>query len=379
MANGAFSTTNPTGTIQQLQTVLNKVVIPKIKENLVYAGGLGGVRKDGDLGRNLGSLTMRSFKPRPAGKYVDANSATQIYAMTEGTPNTTQWSEFDCGQIEITLAQIGGKAKVTDIREMVQLINWTKQVNSGLVDDAVLNYDSIVQASIAYGPGSAAAGVASSRAMSGLCSVAAQNGSGFERFSGVPLTASSQADFNSLLGFGTNAAGKATRADFAIAATQLFENKVPQVGGRYVATIQHAVMNDLRQDPFLANAMSHGAMKNDISRNTIADVDGLNFVLHTNGWRELATYGTNDSTGKILSSFILGADAFMAPKLGGTNNPANPSITILATPDKMSDPHNQLKVLVWDALFNSACMLTTLTGDVPYHVQLRSRSTFFGA
>lgn len=344
----AVTTTNPADFADRIQTYFNPKLLEALDFELVLANY--GWRK----AYPANGLTIRFFRPRAA-------NTTGVGAIAEGTTSATL-TEVAVGYKDITLAQRGGIATITDLTQAIDLINTVQLYHKTMGADAALDFDTVIRNALRTGLNN-----------SDNTYVAAGY---FERFAGVVNTGDSDTDFATFHAL-SSANGKFIRATHLAAITQLRAARVPMIGGKYVVAVPPAVMHDIRQDTAWLAAATNVDNKALYKRASIM-LDGGAFVEHDNPFREAAAYGTFSATGANFSVFYLGDGAFGCPELsnkraGGSQH--GPRITILAGPDK-SDPQNLKTTLAWKALWGSAPLITNVSGEVPHYLQLRVKSTF---
>lgn len=334
-----------------LRAYFNKKLLPVIEENLVLAQ----FAQFAELPPNEGGKTMRFFKTRPA-------DVTSIEALSEGTAISTM-SDIGIGHIDVTLSQYGQAAKVSDIRNAVDLWNIMSQSIETMGRDAALKLDTVLRDAI----------------KTGLANSDTQK---HERFAGVTPSGDSSDDHTSLYNL-TNAQGKITREAVLAMVTQLRVSKVPALkGGNYVCAIPAQVLNDLRQDDTWVKAATQVDSKN-LYKWSIMTIDGVQFVEHTNPFRENATYGTHAANGVIYSLPFFGRGFVGACQLSKLGKAQSPQVIINDKADK-TDPLNQYAIVGWKSYYGAAVLkvtgLTDSAGnaidDVPNGGILRCRSTF---
>lgn len=342
----AVTTTNPADFADRIQTYFNPKLLEALDFELVLANY--GWRK----AYPANGLTIRFFRPRAA-------STTGVAAIAEGTTSTTL-TEVAVGYKDITLAQRGGIATITDLTQAIDLINTVQLYHKTMGADAALDFDTVIRNAL----------------RTGLNNSDATYTGYFERFGGTTNTGDSDVDFGTFHALSA-ANAKFTRATHLAAITQLRSARVPMIGGKYIGAFPPQVMHDVRQDTTWVAAATNVDNKALYKRASIM-LDGCVFVEHDNPFREAAVYGTFSATGVNYSVFYLGDGAFGCPELsnkraGGSQY--GPRITILAGPDK-SDPQNLKTTLSWKALWGSAPLITNVSGEVPHYLQLRVKSTF---
>lgn len=329
---------------------------------------------------------IRFFRPRRANR-------AGISALTEGTvPGTT--TDVNVGYIDIKLAQRGTYSKITDIVTGTDLLNTVDVYTKTIGADAALDLDSICWHAICSKAGTADADGTANFIPNGQTTLNASN-TLFERFAGVQNTGVSATDYNTFRAL-TASQGKITRITHLGCMTQLKNNGVPMVGGKYPVIIPTPVLYDLRQDTLWTNTAQYNPDKLLFPWSQF-ELDGGVFVeamrpdllfIEDASQAAAAGYGVHapaaaatasaSDAGAIYSTLYLGADAFGIPKMTGKvgSDPASPSLIIVNKADS-NNPLNQFMTLGWKSMFMAALLLTSETSDIPHVVQLRTRSTFF--
>lgn len=330
-----------------------------------------------------GTLAVRFFRARKAARSGSAGTGgagTGIANLTEGTTNQRN-TQVGVGSLDCYLNQRGDDFTITDIAKATDVLDTLRIYMKTTGEDAALDYDSIIQASVLGNATTAglAKALGLGAAQTTLYNSNASFGIGyFERFAGVVNTGNSANDFATLAGL-QPAQGKFTRLENLRCATQLRSNDIkPKDGKNYAAVIAPQVMFDIRQDATLVGAMQYRD-NSLLYKWEEFTLDGIAFIETTNPWQEAAGgYGTYNSAGNIYTNLYIGDDAFgtvlINDKTAGSS-PAAPKVVVLDKPDK-SDPYNQRVVGAWKAYYGSILKLTSDASDVPHVVASRVQSTF---
>lgn len=330
-----------------------------------------------------GTLAVRFFRARKAARSGSAGTGgagTGIANLTEGVQNLRH-TQVGVGSLDCYLNQRGDDFDITDITSATDVLDTLKTYMKTTGEDAALDYDSVIAASIL---GDATTAIKAKALGLGAAQVTLFNsnasyGKGyFERFAGVVNTGSSTNDFATLAGL-QPAQAKFTRLENLRAATQLRINDIkPKDGRSYAAVISPAVMFDIRQDPTLVGAMQYRDNQL-LYKWEEFSLDGIAFIESTNTWAENAGgYGTFVDGGSVYTNLYIGDDAFgtvlINDKRAGSS-PAAPKVVVLDKPDK-SDRYNQVIAGAWKAYYGSILKLTSDASDVPHVVASRVQSTF---
>lgn len=319
-----------------------------------------------------GTLAVRFFRA--------SKSKRTAQNLTEGVTNLNN-TQVPVGSLDCYLNQRGDDFTITDIVEATDVLDTLRIYMKTIGNNASLDYDSIITASILGNATTAnlAKALGLGAAQTTLYNSNASYGIGyFERFAGVVNTGVSATDFASLAALQPSQ-GKFTRLENLRAITQLRSNDVmPQDGKMFAAIVPPQVMFDIRQDATLVGAMQYRDNQL-LYKWEEFTLDGAAFIESTNPWQEAAGgYGTYTSGGKIFTNLYVGDDAFgtvlISDKKAGSS-PAAPKLVILDTPDK-SDPYNQRVVGAWKSYYGSILKLTSDSSDVPHVVASRVQSTF---
>jgi N4-gp56 family major capsid protein len=207
-----------------------------------------------------GTLAVRFFRARKAarsGSTGTGGAGTGIANLTEGTTPTRQ-TQVGVGSLDCYLNQRGDDFVITDIVKATDVLDTLRIYMKTTGEDAALDYDSVIQASI-LGDATTlvkAKALGLGAAQTTLFGSNASYGKGFfERFAGVVNTGVSATDFATLAAL-QPAQGKFTRLENLRAITQLRSNDIkPKDGKSYAVVVAPEVMYDIRQDATLVGAM----------------------------------------------------------------------------------------------------------------------------
>jgi len=321
---GNNTTTSLSG---QYQRHFSKELLDHAIDTLV----LNQFAKSADLPKNLGSKTVKFFRPV-------AGASSNVQTLVEGTPITT-FTSMSYEEVDVDLTQYGEAMKFTDILGWTSLFNVLKDGVVLMGEDCALKADDITLASII-------------------------GGSPVKRYSG------GAANFNALVAL-TNAQGKFDTGDALDAMTNLVINKAPRVNGEYIAIVPPQIARDLMLDTTWLDVSKYAAAKQ-IFKGEIGSLMGVRFIMTTNTWGEDTTNdteGTRDTASPgIFSTIVTGRDSFGCVKLSGSSH-AKPQVIIADKADK-ADPLNQVMTAGWKAYY-AAKML-----NPNWCVVVRSRSEY---
>lgn len=284
--------------------------------------------KQAELPKNLGSKTIRFFRP------VAAASAN-VQTLSEGTPIST-FADLTYESVDVDLVQYGEAMKFTDVLGWTALLNIMKDGINLMGEDCALHADDITLAAII-------------------------GGTPTKRYSGG---AANYAALQAL----TAANGKITYADGLDAMTNLQINKAPKINGQYIGVVCPQVARDLMKDTDWLEASKYSAVQQ-LFKGEIGSLAGVRYVVSTNAWGEDATEGTRDTTNPpIFASFFTGRDGYGCVKLSGSS-PMKPQVIISDKADK-ADPLNQTLIAGWKSFYAAKLL------NPNWVVVLRSKSQY---
>lgn len=310
------------------------------------------------LDKNIGATQISFFRRGGAANNASGRVAN-VQALAEGTAIST-FRNVTLSKVQVTLAQIGEAAKITDVTTYSALFDALDMNIGEMAEECTLECDNIIRDVIQVDAG------LTKRYAGGLANYAALNAA-------------------------TNSSGKARILDFLAAVTNLKRNRAPRLkGGHFIAAIPPEVSYDLQNDPdWIGVARYNSADK--IYNGEIGKMAGARFVEHTNPFIEngAGAEGTFADPGfagsRIVTSLVFGQNAYGIPAFAGTNVPApgteanetdervgvKPQVLIADKPDK-SDPLNQFLTAGWKMHWNAKLL------NANYLVALKSKSEFPG-
>lgn len=366
MALGALTTrADPASVADRFQTFFSKRLLD-VQVDLTVMDQFAMLE---DLPKNSGGDTIRFFKPEKASSVLKtATTDTTNYsvqALTEGTA-ISNFRQNILTKVDVTLKQFGEATRISDILQMTDAYKPLKQNIELMGRDAALHYDTVLRNCLVgstHPSGSGTPLTHGSNASIELFATATANTFTFGGTSATLFTALSGATASNAV---------ATRKAILAAVTRLRNKQAPTLrGGNYVCVIPPAIEFDLVQDSAYANAFQ-SAKATGIYKYELGTIDGCTFVRSTNPFIEDETYGTYDSTdndadGLIYSTIFLGANAYGAPKIAGSNSPKRPQVIITDTSDS-ANPLNQYITAGWKAFYmgigldsDNICVLRTKT------------------
>jgi N4-gp56 family major capsid protein len=296
-----------------------------------------------ELPANAGSTSVRFFRPPVA----DLTATGAPAALSEGVA-PTNFRSIAYTPIDVTLAQRGAVAKVTDIANNVGLIKYLDTAIELMGEEFALDFDTLLR-NILIHPST------------GLCK---RYGQGLASFA---ATASA-----------TVANSVITPRDLLNAMTQLKIARAPTFGGKYVAVLPPQVISDLLSNPEFREVVRQNNA-NKIFNGEVGEYYGCKIVEATNPFQEDETEGTfastfssagSNTTGLIYTSIITGKGAYGCvnmKKMGAS--PQKPQLIINDKPDS-GNPLGQWMTVGWKA-FYAGMILNSAWG-----ISLRTKSQF---
>jgi len=306
---GLQLTTNQTNTYRThfskrfLKTLVDTLVLDQFatKESLPQASGADTIR----------------FFIEPSG------SASDVLTLTEGTAETSTFSDNDLTYVDAQLAFYGDKQKLSNRLSLTSFFDRVKSGTRKMGLSASLFSDNLIRNEICVN----------------------QDLAGHKRYAGAA------ANFNALVAL--SAANSAWTPILGLAAiTQLKKQKAtPFPGGDFIHAVPPEIAFDLMQHTKWETPNQYAGAKA-IFKGEIGRLYGARYVELTNPFLEDSNNNTEGSyngvTGSIYSVLTLGEESVGFVDLSGVNSPMKPSMNILDKPDK-SDPHNQFIVVSWAA------------------------------
>lgn len=290
-------------------------------------------------------------------------SIADIQALTEGTvPATSTAAQLSLSSITKSLSQYGQSYILTDIMSATELFDSGKQAVKRASQDLGLWSDSVIR-NVAAGSNLTASNGSIGSATEGGGSL--DNSDTITEVYGQPATVTQS--YTGLNSATTDSVlNAATLLDLA---TKLKRNIAPEVdGGGYVYVTDPRVTRDLKRDTDWLDVSKYSNAKA-LYNGEVGSLYGVRVVEQTNSFVSLGSATAGDrniyavsggggtGTGKdIITSFILGKDAWGAPQISG-DSPFSPSVIILDQADK-ADRFNQ-QIMVSAKIYFTALRLNT--------------------
>ena len=330
----AVQTTSSSGLTAQYQKVFSK----KLLEHAIQLTVLNQFGVQVSFPKNAGAKVMRFLR-------ANVGDRTQVQALTEGVPIST-FRDITWTPIDVTLAQRGEAARVSDILQVTELFPTLKQATTTLGEDAALDYEFLVQTALLDTTNSTLPiNTANNRFAQGITS------------------------YNNLVA-ATASGGAVVIQDFLGAMTRLKKTRAPKINGTYVGIVPPEVSYDFMNDAKFTNASQYGTIQG-MFNGELGKWYNVRMVETTVPWQEANTngaIGTYSGSGTIFTSLVLGSQAFCVPEMGGMSE-LNPRMIIVNTPDS-TNPLNQYTTIGWKGYWAAGT-----TNDL-WAVALRSKTTF---
>lgn len=284
----------------------------------------------------IGATSVRFFRPPQA----DLTATGAPAALAEGTA-PSNYRDIAYTAVDVSLAQLGQVAKVTDIASTVGLVKYLDTTIDLFGDEFALKVDTDIRNLLIH-------------PSTGFTKRYAQGAADF-----AALAAASLAN------------GALIPRDFLDAMTKLKLNRAPTINGNYVAIVPPQGTRDiLNNSEFREVVRQNYADK--VFKGEIGDYYGLKIVEGTNPFTEDETEGTvatsfstggSNTTGFIYSTIITGKGGYGTvdmKKLGGVGK--KPQIIVVDKADS-GNPLNQFTLVGWKAywagvVLNSAWGIT---------------------
>lgn len=275
-----------------------------------------------ELAPGAGNTSVRFYRPPQA----DLTATGAPAALVEGTA-PTNFRDISYTAVDVSLAQIGQVAKVTDVANTVGLVKYLDTAIDLMSEEFALDVDTRIRNILCH-------------ASTGFTKRYAQGTADFATLAAASLA-------NSV----------PTPRDFLDAMTRLKLNRAPTINGHYVAIappqLSRDIMNNADWREVVRNQYADKVFKGEIG-----DLFGLRIVEGTNPFQEDETEGTNattfsaagtNTTGLIYSTLITGKGGFGAvnmKKMGASLQ--KPQIIVVDKPDS-NNPLAQYIIVGWKA------------------------------
>lgn len=260
--------------------------------------------------KNTGSKQIRWTR-------TDVASAANVQTSTEGVAIST-FRDTTLTFIDATLVRYDIAAKISDVLNYTDLFRSLDNSIVSMGEDISLHADTQIRNEL----------------------IAGVTGTGNKRY----VAADTAQTFAGLCAL-TQAQAAMSISDVLDGMTRMEITRAPYMDGEYVLVVPPQVGRDVLNDPKVVLAGQYGTSKS-LMNGEIGRWYGVRTVVATNPFIEnganTSSEGTYDATATaanaIYSSFLLGADGFGIPQMGGLS-PFNPSIMICDKAEK-ADPSN---------------------------------------
>jgi N4-gp56 family major capsid protein len=275
--------------------------------------------------KNAGAKTIRFFKKSVA-------DASQVQSLTEGTaPSSSTYRQLTLTPIDVTLAQYGQVAAVTDVLTWTDKLRILKETIGTMIEDCALKADTVIRNEIIA---------------TNISDAAARS----KDYAGTAT------DFASL-GALNQQNGAMTGTDVLNCLTSLKLNRALQIGGEYVGIIPPQVTRDLMTDAKWLTLAQYSQPER-LIKGEVGKFYGCKIVEATNPFIEDVTNGAEGTYGKtsdgsisatandlVFASFFTGKGAYGCPVMAG-QSPFSPKVIMVDTADH-SDPLLQQTLAGW--------------------------------
>jgi len=293
-----------------------------------------------ELPPGQGNTSVRFFRPPAA-------DLTATGAPSEATA-PTNFRDISYTAVDVSLAQLGQVAKVSDLANTVGLVKYLDTAIDLMGEEFALDVDTRIRNVLCH-------------ASTGLTKRYAQGAANFAALQSASL-----------------ANGCVLPRDFLDAMTKLKLNRAPTVNGHYVAIVPPQASRDI-----MNNADWREVVRNEyadkVFKGEIGDLFGLRIVEGTNPFVEDETEGTYDdtfdsggtnTTGLIYTTIITGKGAYGTvnmKKLGSSMQ--KPQIIVVDKPDS-ANPLAQYVIVGWKAYWASVLL------NANWGIALRHKTQF---
>lgn len=326
---------NTSAVSNTIQTYYNK----KLLDHAVQATKLVEFAMQEELAPGAGNTSVRFYRPPQA----DLTATGAPAALVEGTA-PTNFRDISYTAIDVSLAQIGQVAKVTDIANTVGLVKYLDTAIELMGEEFALDVDTRLRNIICSG-----------------------NAAGIPTLATASARRYGQGIASHILLQQTSAANAcAIPRDFLDSLTQLKINRAPKVNGVYVAITPPQVVRDIVNNSEFREVVRQNYADR-IFKGEVGDFYGCRIIEATNPFTEDETEGSHvatfsasgsNTTGFIYSTIITGKNAFGCvnmKKLGAASLQNRPSVIVVDKPDS-GNPLAQYVIVGWKAYWASTVL-----------------------
>lgn len=321
-----------TGSPDQKATRLDFTFSKLLLKHAVHHLVLEQFAEKSDLPQHKGATTIRFFRRK------DISSANDVQELAEGTP-IDKFSSTKLETLDVTLREFGDACKLSNTRVETDLYSQLEIEVKRMGESAALHFDQLIRDELING--------------TNLLITQKMYGSGKSNFGELSGKDRPVLTFN----------------DIMRARTRLKINLAPKYdGGEYVLVVSSEGAHDLLQDPNWLRVREYQDKK-PIYRGELGTHMGVRIVECSNPFREGNDEGKYVADGPVFSAFLLGREAFAAPKLEGSNSPLVPKMIYNDKPDK-SDPLNSYITAGWKGMYAAKVL------NPKHIVVIRHKSSF---
>jgi N4-gp56 family major capsid protein len=298
-----------------------------------------------DLAPNAGNSSVRFFRPPQADLTATGAPAT----LTEGTA-PSNYRDISYTAVDVSLAQLGQVAKVTDIANTVGLVKYLDTAIGLMGEEFALDVDTRIRNILFH----------------------ASTG-------GTKRYAQGLANFTALAG-ATAANGKMIPQDLLDALTNLKITRAPKINGVYVCIAPPQVTRDILNNSEFREVVRQNYADR-IFKGEVGDFYGCRILEANNPMQEDETEGTHatsfssggtNTTGFIFGTLVTGKSAYGAvnmKKLGAASLQNRPSVIVVDEPDS-GNPLAQYIIVGWKAYWAGVMLNSS------WAICLRSKSQY---
>ena len=284
-----------------------------------------------ELPENAGTKTMRIFIPGEA-------NVNNVRLLEEGVKPATPSSRGRI-PVDLTLQQHGDWSEFSDTMTKIDLLNLAVEESKIMATEAAMNYDNLCRNALVQG----------------------QDQTAQKLYSG--------ADSFDALGKATASNALLSIMDLKTAKYILRTNKTPTINGDYIALVSPEVALDISNNEEWKSVREYQNQKA-IYEGELGKMYGIRIIEIDDGYLESADKGEGvyNAAGNIVSTMVIGVDAYSALKFKGTSSHMKPQMMICNQASK-DDPLNQVTTIGWK------CWLNAAITNKKNSVIIRSRST----
>ena len=340
---------NTSAVSNTIQAFYNK----KLLDHAVQATKLVEFAMQEELAPGAGNTSVRFFRPPTA----DLTATGAPAALTEGTA-PTNFRDISYTAIDVSLAQLGQVAKVTDIANTVGLVKYLDTAIELMGEEFALDVDTRIRNIICSGQAN------------GTPLLASAAGRRYAQGIASHILLQQTALANAYL----------LPRDLLDSLTTLKINRAPKINGVYVAITPPQVTRDILNNSEFREVVRQNYADR-IFKGEVGDFYGCRIIEGTNPFTEDETEGSHvatfsaagsNTTGFIYSTIVTGKNAYGTvnmKKLGAASLQNRPSVIVVDKPDS-GNPLAQYVIVGWKAYW-AATML-----NANWAIALKSKTQY---